>query len=85
MTTSLLGMVVSTDSEAAGAWPNGTRVCKLGSDPGDTHKDGAPATVVGSVGPDEDGTFGYFVRWDDLPDLHVFCTGTRLALRRPQA
>jgi len=34
-----------------GEWPKGTRVRKVHSEPGDTHKDGAPGTIVGAAGP----------------------------------
>jgi len=34
-----------------GEWPRGTRVRKVRSEPGDTHRDGAPGTVVGAWGP----------------------------------
>lgn len=67
-----------SDAEAAGAWPNGTRVRKVGTSPGDAHHDGALAVVRGSMGPAL-GTYGYFVEWDDLPSVPVFVAGTRLA------
>ena len=34
-----------------GRWPKGTRVRKVESEPGDAHKDGAPGTIVGALGP----------------------------------
>ncbi|KKN87003.1 hypothetical protein LCGC14_0262720 [marine sediment metagenome] len=34
-----------------GEWPKGTRVRKVLSEPGDTHQDGALATIVGAWGP----------------------------------
>ncbi len=34
-----------------GEWPKGTRVRKVRSEPGDTHQDGAPGTIVGDWGP----------------------------------
>ena len=34
-----------------GRWPRGTRVRKINSEPGDTHQDGALATIVGAWGP----------------------------------
>lgn len=67
-----------SDEEAPGAWPNGTRVRKVGSSAGDSHRDGDLATVRGSVGPAL-GTSGYFVEWDDLPTVPVFVAGTRIA------
>jgi hypothetical protein len=58
------------DEQAAGAWPNGTRVMKTGSDETDKHGDGARATVVGSFATGEViVAFCYFVEWDDMPGL----------------
>jgi hypothetical protein len=34
-----------------GEWPKGTRVKKVNSKSGDTHRDGAPGTIVGALGP----------------------------------
>lgn len=34
-----------------GRWPRGTRVRKIRSEPEDTHRDGALATIVGALGP----------------------------------
>lgn len=68
--------------QAAGAWPNGTRVRKANTLAGDTHRDGAFGTVQGSIGAA--GLLGYFVVWDDLPDLPVFIAGARLARSVPQ-
>lgn len=34
-----------------GRWPKGTRVRKVNTKPGDSHQDGAPATIVGALGP----------------------------------
>lgn len=73
--------VAYTDEQAAGALPNGSRIVKQKSGPGDTHGDGAVGTVVGSIGLDEvlgvgervpgypDVRFTYFVEWDDMPDI----------------
>jgi hypothetical protein len=68
-------------SEAPGAYPNGSRVEKVSFEKGDFHSVGAMATVVGSVGPVEEGEYGYFVRWDDLADAACFVRGRKL--RRP--
>ncbi len=57
---------VATPQQAQGAIPNGTRVCKINSEGNDTHRDGALATILGSVRHPVDG-FAYFVEWDDLP------------------
>ena len=60
----------------------GTRVSKIASVPGDTHQDGARATVVGSIGPvpyqDRLVTYGYFVEWDDLPGVPVAISSWRI-------
>lgn len=46
-------------------------------------------TVIGSVGPVKPGPdiplkmvgkFGYFIRWDDLPDVPVFVAGPKIDL-----
>lgn len=34
-----------------GRWDNGTRIRKVGTEPGDTHQDGALGTIVGALGP----------------------------------
>jgi hypothetical protein len=70
-------------AEALGAWKNGTRVIKVRSGEGDTHVDGAPATIIGSAGPVEaEGirTYVYFVEWDDAPGIPVGIRGDRIAL-----
>jgi hypothetical protein len=47
-----------------------TRVRKINSAAGDSHPDGATATIVGSVGTVETG-FSYFIKWDDYNALGV--------------
>ena len=65
------GPVVYTKNQAEGALPNGTRIEKVNSEPGDGHQDGAAGTVIGSIGPVEipDSTYryAYFVAWDEDP------------------
>ena len=34
-----------------GRWPKGTKVQKINTRPGDTHRDGALGTIVGAFGP----------------------------------
>ena len=74
--------VAFTTEHAEGALPNGTRVEKTLSKPGDTHVDGAKATVLGSLGPipweDMPRVYGYFVEWDDYPGIPAFVAGHRL-------
>lgn len=60
-----------TRAQADDAAPNGTRVVKANSKPGDAHQDGAPATVLGSFADPASGVIAYFVEWDDAP--HVAC------------
>lgn len=71
-----------TSDEAPGAIPNGTLVEKINSDPEDAHGDGSKAKVAGSLCisdiPDFEEKYGYFVRWDDLPEAPVFVTGSRI-------
>jgi hypothetical protein len=71
-----------TTEEAPGAIPNGTRVQKIAGDPTDAHVIGDLATVIGSMGPAElDGVsvYGYFVHWDDMPEVPVFVAGIKIA------
>lgn len=58
----------------------GARVTKINSKPDDTHRDGALARVADVLGPDTLGGFGYFVKWDDIPEVPVFIAGSRLKL-----
>jgi len=62
--------------QAEGALPNGTRIRKGPSEPGDIHKAGALGTVRGSFGPMEhEGlarVFCYICEFDDVPDAYVF-------------
>lgn len=61
----------------------GTRVEKVNSKPGDSHQDGALATVL-SRWPAEPNPitdrlgFAYFVEWDDMPGERIFIAGTRI-------
>lgn len=71
-------------------WPVDTRVYKVRSKVGDSHADGAFATIWDHIGPIRTdvitpdgevitkGTFGYFVIWDDFPGVPVFVAGHRL-------
>jgi hypothetical protein len=68
--------------EAPGAIPNGTRIRKVKSHPGDSHQDGALATVLGSVHHPALG-FGYYVEWDDTPRVAVFVAGHRCEALAP--
>ena len=63
--------------QAPGAWPNGTRVAKVNTGKGDSHGDGALATVLGSHKLDIGGT-GYCVEWDDAPGAPVWIVAHRL-------
>lgn len=75
-----------TREQAKGAIPNGTRVEKTKDEPGDAHKAGAQAKVLGSLkGPPEmEAIFGtrytYFVEWDDTPKTACNITGNRIKL-----
>jgi hypothetical protein len=66
-----------TRDQAAGAIPNGARVEKVASAPGDTHQDGAAATILGSIHHPKVG-YGYFVAWDTHPRAAVFVAGSRV-------
>jgi hypothetical protein len=56
-----------TTNEYPGAYPNGTRVIKVKTEPGDAHPVGARATVLGSMGQATMDEIGYFVEWDAQP------------------
>lgn len=71
-----------TQVQAEGAWPSGARVTKTGSLPGDTHQDGARATVLGSIESTNDGYY-YFVAWDDAPLFATLIAGCRCELALP--
>ena len=86
------GIVFSgVDAGPRGGIPNGTRVLKVNTEPGDGHVDGDAAEVVGSLGPVEFSEeearkhdtapglqFGYWVLWEDGPQVPVFIAGHRL-------
>jgi hypothetical protein len=58
-----------TRNQVEGAMPNGTRIRKCHSEPGDSTPDGAEGTVLGSMSHPEifDGIIVYFVEWDWAP------------------
>lgn len=85
-----MGIIVGGDQ---GEWPKGTRIEKVNSEPGDTHKDGAEGTIVGALGPapldlraemlakgeiKQDAIFIYWVVWDDLPGIPVAVVDYRI-------
>jgi hypothetical protein len=73
----LLGLY--TTEQAIGAIPNGSRVQKTNTEPDDAHQDGALAVVLGSICHPDKG-LGYFVVFDDAPDIAVLIVGKRIAL-----
>ncbi len=66
-----------TRETVPGAWPSGTRVMKIGSTPGDVHRDGDLATVLGSVTRPLVNGLGYFVEWDSHPLVAVLVMSHR--------
>lgn len=66
-----------------GEIPNGARVVKVNSEPGDGHQDGEMATVVGALGANEkvraelrrrgskQVKWLYWVKFDDTPEIPV--------------
>jgi hypothetical protein len=56
-----------------GALRNGTTVVKVNSEPGDTHPDGTPGVILGSIShPDAfNGMIGYFVEWAPRPRVAI--------------
>jgi hypothetical protein len=76
MKDSELMAVIFTTEEAPGAWPNGTPVCKVNSQPGDATPDGTIGLVLGSIAAPPLPGFGYFVIWATRPGVPVFCADT---------
>lgn len=83
-------IIVGSDE---GEWHKGTRVEKINSEPGNTHRDGARGTIVGALGPappalraemlakgeiKQDAVFCYWVEWDDLPGIPVAVVDFRI-------
>lgn len=72
-----------TRAEVPGGWPNGSRVVKRGSEPGDAHADGTLGTVIGSIAaPGALGVALYFVEWAPrgTPRRAVGTLASKLAL-----
>ena len=69
-----------TRAQAQGALPNGTRIAKCASEPGDATDDGTSGTVLGSVLDVEGRTF-YFVEWAIRPRIVVAVMGHRVKER----
>ena len=63
--------VFHTKNQAEGALPNGSRVEKVNTSPGDGHQDGAMGKIIGSVEtpgvPGFPDRYVYFVAWDEDP------------------
>ena len=67
--------------------PNGTRIEKCGSNPGDMVRDGACGVIVARVGPvrksdSNEVLLGYIVRWDSIPWVGTFIAHFRI--KRPE-
>lgn len=62
-----------TRDQAQGAIPNRSRVVKQCSEPGDTHADGTPGIVLGSMSHPEvrNGEICYFIEWAPNPRVAV--------------
>ncbi len=58
--------------------PTGALVEKINSTADDKHADGALARVKSMLGPADDGGYGYFVEWSDMPGVSSFVAGTRI-------
>lgn len=73
------GAVFITGQSATG-YPNGSRVRKVNSEPGDGHPDGSIGTVLSSVShPDVcSGAVFYFVEWDACPRIPIGVVSSKL-------
>lgn len=78
-----------TRSEAVGAVPNGGRIMKQKSEPGDAHPDGSLGTVLGSVDVVSidpalarryASRFFYFIEWDAAPRVAVGVAGFKVGV-----
>jgi len=69
-----------TRNQDNGAIPNGTRIKKVNSEPGDANRDGARGTVLGSLrAPDVMGGLRfYFIEWDAKPRVAIGCMATKV-------
>jgi hypothetical protein len=87
------GSIAYFDDQAPGAWANGTRIIKVKKvDAQEVTDIGTRGTVLGSMGLPADAIveqldrglegvqFGYFIEWDDKPNLPTFCIDAKLAL-----
>ena len=68
-----------TRYETSDAYPNGTRVTKIWSEPSDAHPIGALGTVLGSLRHPEEG-IAYFIEWDASPHCAVLVVAKKLGL-----
>lgn len=76
-----MSYVFATDNQAPGAWPNGSTVRKLNSQPTDGTPDGTAGRVYGSIDaraamPKAPARFCYFVVWANRPGVPVFVADT---------
>ena len=74
-----------TRNEAPGALPNGTRVCKVNSKPGDANPDGTLGVVLGSFpieDPESPARHFYFIEWTGMPHVACGITDFRIAVYR---
>ena len=75
--------------EAAGAIPNGRKIVKINTQPGDINKHGATGTVIGSVDCVKSAPelanryrvrFLYFIEWHEMPNVVVAIKESRIRL-----
>jgi hypothetical protein len=69
-----------TRNQTEGAYPNGTRIKKVLSEPEDATPNGTLGTVLGSITAPEDGEKFYFVTWDDKPRFAIGVSGKKIGL-----
>jgi hypothetical protein len=73
-----------TRDEHPDGLPNGARVRKIDSEPGDGQPDGALGTILGSLGHPDLG-IAYFIEWDAIPRMAVVVVAKKVQLLRADA
>ena len=73
------------NGQVEGAYPNGARVRKVRSEPGDSQPIGTLGTVLGSIDPLMTRGVAYFVEWDSMPHHAVLVVAWKLLIQQRDA